>query len=59
MLDPGGISNRSVTYVDWSEGKWHPRSFGAQHITYKLMKTLTVCDTDYAFFISSLFSQEN
>ncbi|XP_061346181.1 glycosyltransferase BC10-like [Gastrolobium bilobum] len=44
MIDPGGISNWSVTYVDWSEGKWHPRSFSAQDITYELLKTLTSID---------------
>ncbi|KAK7311838.1 hypothetical protein RJT34_10226 [Clitoria ternatea] len=41
MLDPGGISNWSVTYVDWSEGKWHPRSFSAKDVNYHLLKTLT------------------
>ncbi|KAE9603742.1 putative glycosyl transferase, family 14 [Lupinus albus] len=41
MVDPGGIANWSVTYVDWSEGKWHPRSFSAQDITSNLMKYFT------------------
>ncbi|XP_028210604.1 glycosyltransferase BC10-like isoform X2 [Glycine soja] len=40
MLDPGGIANWSVTYVDWSEGKWHPRSFRARDITYQVMKNI-------------------
>ncbi|XP_058785776.1 glycosyltransferase BC10-like isoform X1 [Vicia villosa] len=44
MLDPGGISNWSVTYVDWSEGKWHPRSFGARDVTYNVLKALTSFD---------------
>lgn len=44
MLDPGGIANWSVTYVDWSEGKWHPRSFRARDITYKLMKKIAYID---------------
>lgn len=44
MLDPGGIANWSVTYVDWSEGKWHPRSFRARDITYKLMKRIAYID---------------
>ncbi|OIV96523.1 hypothetical protein TanjilG_07915 [Lupinus angustifolius] len=44
MVDPGGIANWSVTYVDWSEGKWHPRSFSAQDITYHLMTYLTSID---------------
>eukprot|EP00252_Welwitschia_mirabilis_P010174 TRINITY_DN23347_c0_g1_i1.p1 TRINITY_DN23347_c0_g1~~TRINITY_DN23347_c0_g1_i1.p1 ORF type:complete len:334 (-),score=36.86 TRINITY_DN23347_c0_g1_i1:231-1232(-) len=25
LLDPSGIANWSVTHVDWSEGKWHPK----------------------------------
>lgn len=42
MLDPVGISNWSVTHVDWSEGKWHPKSYKAQDVTYELMKNITV-----------------
>ncbi|CAJ2643391.1 glycosyltransferase BC10-like [Trifolium pratense] len=41
MLDPRGISNWSVTYVDWSEGKWHPRSFRGQDVTFRLIKALS------------------
>jgi hypothetical protein len=43
MMDPAGIANWSVTYVDWSEGKWHPRSFRAKDVTYELLKNMTVC----------------
>ncbi|KAK6152170.1 hypothetical protein DH2020_014805 [Rehmannia glutinosa] len=42
MLDPAGIANWSVTHVDWSEGKWHPKSYRAQDITFELMKNITV-----------------
>lgn len=42
MVDPGGISNWSVTNVDWSEGKWHPRSYSAADVTYDLLKNITV-----------------
>lgn len=42
MVDPGGIANWSVTHVDWSEGKWHPRSYRAADITYELLKNITV-----------------
>ncbi|KAL6960128.1 hypothetical protein U1Q18_048413 [Sarracenia purpurea var. burkii] len=38
MLDPAGIANWSVTHVDWSEGKWHPRSYKAQDVTNGLLK---------------------
>ncbi|KAM7481326.1 hypothetical protein LguiB_005909 [Lonicera macranthoides] len=41
MLDPTGISNWSVTNVDWSEGKWHPKSYKAQDVTLELMKNIT------------------
>jgi len=43
MVDPGGIANWSVTHVDWSEGKWHPRSYRAADVTYQLLKNITVC----------------
>jgi len=43
MMDPAGIANWSVTYVDWSEGKWHPRSFRAKDVTYERRKNMTVC----------------
>ncbi|KAF6149995.1 hypothetical protein GIB67_029360 [Kingdonia uniflora] len=42
MVDPGGIANWSVTYVDWSEGKWHPRAYRAQDVSYELLKNITV-----------------
>lgn len=42
MKDPGGIANWSVTYVDWSEMKWHPKAFRAKDISYELLKNITV-----------------
>ncbi|XP_021744116.1 uncharacterized protein LOC110710162 [Chenopodium quinoa] len=44
MTDPGSIANWSVTYVDWSERKWHPRSFRAEDITYELLRNMTFLD---------------
>ncbi|RYQ94690.1 uncharacterized protein LOC107611619 isoform X1 [Arachis ipaensis] len=44
MIDPGGISNWSVTYVDWSEGKWHPRSFTAEEVNNRFLEALTSID---------------
>ncbi|XP_048495005.1 glycosyltransferase BC10 isoform X2 [Beta vulgaris subsp. vulgaris] len=41
MTDPGGIANWSVTFVDWSERKWHPRSFRAQDVTFELLRNMT------------------
>ncbi|XP_073150035.1 glycosyltransferase BC10 isoform X2 [Henckelia pumila] len=41
MLDPAGISNWSVTHVDWSEGKWHPKSYEAQDISIELIRNIT------------------
>lgn len=42
LADPLGIANWSVTHVDWSERKWHPKSYRAQDITYELLKNITV-----------------
>ncbi|KAH9621212.1 hypothetical protein KSS87_004456 [Heliosperma pusillum] len=44
MIDPGGIANWSVTYVDWSERKWHPRSFRAEDITFELLRNMSTQD---------------
>ncbi|KAK6942012.1 Glycosyl transferase, family 14 [Dillenia turbinata] len=44
MMDPGGIANWSVTHVDWSEGKWHPKSYRAKDVTYELLKNITSID---------------
>ncbi|KRH02813.1 hypothetical protein GLYMA_17G060300v4 [Glycine max] len=41
MVDPGGIANWSLTHVDWSERKWHPKSYRAQDVTYELLKNIT------------------
>lgn len=41
LLDPAGVANWSVTHVDWSEGKWHPKSYKAQDVTYELIKNIT------------------
>ncbi|KAG0493269.1 hypothetical protein HPP92_004263 [Vanilla planifolia] len=47
MIDPVGIANWSVTYVDWSEGKWHPKSYRAQDVTYELWKNITSIDENH------------
>ncbi|KAL8137259.1 hypothetical protein V2J09_003260 [Rumex salicifolius] len=47
MMDPEGISNWSITYVDWSEGKWHPKSFRAQDVTYELLQNITTIDMNF------------
>ncbi|CAA2990368.1 uncharacterized protein LOC111366290 [Olea europaea subsp. europaea] len=41
MVDPAGIANWSVTHVDWSERKWHPKSYQAQDVTYELIRNIT------------------
>ncbi|XP_078438274.1 glycosyltransferase BC10-like [Wolffia australiana] len=41
MVDPMGIANWSVTYVDWSEGKWHPRAFKDEDTTYELLQNIS------------------
>ncbi|ESQ54224.1 hypothetical protein EUTSA_v10025381mg [Eutrema salsugineum] len=45
MLDPGGISNWTVTKVDWSERKWHPKTYMPEDITHELLNNLTSTDT--------------
>ncbi|KAK4257723.1 hypothetical protein QN277_007278 [Acacia crassicarpa] len=44
IVDPGGIANWSVTHVDWSERKWHPKSYRAHDVTYELLKNITSID---------------
>ncbi|KAL0346891.1 UNVERIFIED_CONTAM: Glycosyltransferase BC10 [Sesamum calycinum] len=63
MLDPGGIANWSVTHVDWSEMKWHPKSYRAQDVTFQLMRNITWDNNfsndslvDSSFAVDPLFS---
>ncbi|CAJ1975868.1 unnamed protein product [Sphenostylis stenocarpa] len=44
IVDPGGIANWSTTHVDWSERKWHPKSYTARDVTYELLKNITSID---------------
>ncbi|KAK9699662.1 hypothetical protein RND81_08G188000 [Saponaria officinalis] len=44
MVDPVGIANRSVTYVDWSERKWHPKSFKTEDVTFELLRDISAVD---------------
>ncbi|KAK1420872.1 hypothetical protein QVD17_22799 [Tagetes erecta] len=41
MHDPNGIANWSVTHVDWSERKWHPKSYEKKDISEQLIKNIT------------------
>lgn len=43
-VDPAGIANWSVTHVDWSEGKWHPKAYRAGDVTFELLKNITSID---------------
>lgn len=53
MLDPSGISNWTVTQVDWSERKWHPKTYMPEDITHELLNNLTVYRTkSYHLYIS-------
>ncbi|XP_042396216.1 glycosyltransferase BC10-like [Zingiber officinale] len=47
MFDPTGIANWSLTHVDWSEGKWHPKSYLAKEVTYGLLKKLRSIDETF------------
>lgn len=42
MVDPKGIANWSVTHVDWSEGKWHPKAYRAVDVSFELLKNISV-----------------
>lgn len=44
IVDPGGMANWSVTHVDWSEHKWHPKSYRAQDVSYELLQKITSID---------------
>ncbi|KAJ0780465.1 putative glycosyl transferase, family 14 [Helianthus annuus] len=41
MHDPNGIANWSVTHVDWSERKWHPKSYETKDVSEQLLKNIT------------------
>lgn len=58
MFDPSGIANWSVTHVDWSERKWHPKSYRAQDVTFELLRNITVwfCFGIFFFFHKMLFA---
>ncbi|KAK0571950.1 hypothetical protein LWI29_023890 [Acer saccharum] len=30
--------------IDWSEGKWHPKAYRAQDVTFGLLKSITFID---------------
>ncbi|URD96926.1 Core-2/I-Branching enzyme, partial [Musa troglodytarum] len=47
MVDPTGIANWSMTHVDWSEEKWHPKAYRAQDITFELLKNITSIVENY------------
>jgi len=47
MMDPDGIANWSVTHVDWSEGKWHPKAYRAKDVTFELLKNITSIDMNH------------
>ncbi|GAB4853517.1 hypothetical protein Ancab_017708 [Ancistrocladus abbreviatus] len=44
MIDPEGIANWSVTHVDWSERKWHPKSYGVEDVSYELLQSIASID---------------
>ncbi|KVI12165.1 Glycosyl transferase, family 14 [Cynara cardunculus var. scolymus] len=51
MVESGGIANWSVTYVDWSEGKWHPKSYWPHDVTNEFLKNITALD--YSLHVTS------
>lgn len=51
MADPTGIANWSVTHVDWSEGKWHPKLYRAVDTSFELLKNISVSSFFYITLI--------
>ncbi|CAL9780377.1 unnamed protein product [Musa acuminata subsp. burmannicoides] len=47
MVDPIGIANWSMTHVDWSEGKWHPKEYRVEDVTFELLKNISSIDESY------------
>ncbi|KAI3801589.1 hypothetical protein L1987_29698 [Smallanthus sonchifolius] len=41
MHDPNGVANWSVTHVDWSERKWHPKYYEKKDVSEQLLKNIT------------------
>ncbi|CAN8273340.1 unnamed protein product [Cochlearia groenlandica] len=56
MIDPNGIANWSVTNVDWSEGKWHPKLYNARDITPYLLRKLK--SIQLAYHVTSNLKKE-
>ncbi|KAH9306684.1 hypothetical protein KI387_011088, partial [Taxus chinensis] len=44
MMDPAGITNWSVTHVDWSEGKWHPKNYYRDDVNISLVRKIQEVD---------------
>ena len=42
-IDPMGISNWSVTYVDWSKRRRYPKTYRAHEISLEFMNSVSVC----------------
>lgn len=55
MVDPGGIANWSVTHVDWSERKWHPKSYKARDVSDDLVRNITVRSCFLVFIVNIPF----
>ncbi|KAG7965806.1 hypothetical protein I3843_08G018900 [Carya illinoinensis] len=49
MTDPAGISNWSVTHVDWSEKNRHPKTYMAPDVTHELLKNIASLDESIKF----------
>lgn len=42
MMDPAHLSNWTVTHVDWSEGKWHPKAYEKVDVTQEILQKIKV-----------------
>ncbi|CAM6118789.1 unnamed protein product [Calypogeia fissa] len=44
IMDASHLSNWTVTYVDWSDGGWHPKAYTAEEITVETLERIQSID---------------
>lgn len=47
MMDAGHLSNWTVTHVDWSEGKWHPKSYEKGDVTEATLQSIQAIENHF------------
>lgn len=57
IMDPMGISNWSITHVDWSSHEWHPRTYKKADTSLQLFKGIQVSIRRFSACISASHKQ--